>query len=117
MWNHRNLNDPIQRQCEAIVEALVPNYHRGVRREDQRPVIEQSGLFTDIFYFEVDFHVGQTIENYLNAWQSVRNKFWDVSTAEGARLLEMLLQRMRESLPAHFPVQYTTRAWTAHKVG
>lgn len=40
MWNHRDLNDPIQKIAEDTIIEFVPNYTRGTRREDQRPIIE-----------------------------------------------------------------------------
>ncbi len=116
LWNHRNLDDPIQSQCEQIIEKLVPNYERGVRREDQRPTIEQSGLFTDVFYLEVDTQVLQAREDYLDAWRSVRNRFWDTSTPEGAALLETILDALRAELAETVSIRYTTRAWTARKI-
>jgi len=53
MWNHRDLNDPIQKQAESIIEEFVPNYERGTRREDQRPIIEKNNnLFDEIFLWK-----------------------------------------------------------------
>ena len=31
-------------------------------------------LFQDIIYIEMDFDFKQTLENYINAWKSVKNK-------------------------------------------
>jgi hypothetical protein len=117
MWNHRNLDDPIQKEAEDIIESFVPSYSRGVRREDQRPFIEQySHLFNNICYIEVDFVVDRTIEEYILAWQSVKNKYWDLETAEGRNLFERITRQIRQSLPLNFQIAYTTRAWTAQKV-
>lgn len=49
MWNHRDLNDPIQKIAEDTIIEFVPNYTRGTRREDQRPIIEsRKDLFDNI---------------------------------------------------------------------
>lgn len=72
-----------ERDCEvvavepndAIIE-FVPNYTRGTTREDQRPVIEKrKDLFDNIIYTEEDFYFHQSIENYINAWRSVKNRY------------------------------------------
>lgn len=118
MWNHRDLNDPIQQQAESIIERNVSGYERGVRREDQRPVIEKNrALFDEIFYMEVDFYYSQTLENYILAWQSVKNKYWDLETEEGQTLFRKITDDMRKTMPESFDIKYTTRCWTAKKVG
>lgn len=115
MWNHRDLNDPTQGKVENIILEFVPEYTRGVRREDQRPEIESSGLFKDIFYMEMDFEFNQTPDNYINAWRSVKNKYWDLSTKEGSDLFESMAEKIKKVIPADFKVKYTTRVWTAQK--
>lgn len=117
MWNHRNLYDPIQEEAENIIVSFIPNYDRGVRREDQRPIIEQhAALFKEIMYIETDFEVPRTIDEYINAWRSVKNKYWDFSTLEGAKLCSNITDKMREALPSTFSIKYTTRAWTAQRI-
>jgi SAM-dependent methyltransferase len=118
LWNHRHLDDPIQKIAEDTICELIPLYDRGIRREDQRPVLERNRqLFKDIFYMEIDFEVDRTIDMYINAWRSVRNKYWDLSTQEGIELFERIVSKMRERLPDRFSIRYTTRAWTAQKAG
>ncbi len=117
MWNHRNLKDPIQELAEGIITEFVPQYKRGVRREDQRPIIEQHReLFDEIFYLEQDFYFHQSIDGYINAWKSVKNPYWDLGTKEGLALFDAITAKMRECLPQEFDMQYTTRAWSAKKV-
>ena len=116
MWNHRNLECPIQKTAERIVESIVPNYERGVRREDQRPFLEKNATeFKDICYVEADFSVKRTIEEYLLAWKSVKNKYWDLDTEEGSKLFATICEKIKKELPSTFDVRYTTRAWTMQK--
>ena len=35
LWNHRWLDDPIQKRIESIIKAAVPRYEYGTRLEDQ----------------------------------------------------------------------------------
>ena len=112
--NHRDLNDSLQRQVEAIIEECVPGYERGVRREDQRPIIEaHSELFEGIVYLEQDFYFAQNLENYLLAWQSVKNPYWDLDTEAGRALFGRICDKIRAKLPREFRIKYTTRAWSA----
>lgn len=116
LWNHRSLLCPIQKQAEDIIESFVPAYSRGVRREDQRPFLEENATdFKDVFYIEVDFDVHRTIDTYILAWQSVKNPFWDLDTQEGQQLFVRITETMRQKLPKTFSIKYTTRAWTMQK--
>ncbi|RAX57928.1 SAM-dependent methyltransferase [Helicobacter monodelphidis] len=116
MWNHRDLKDPIQEAAESIILHFIPSYTRGVRREDQRPIIEEHRhLFDGIIYLEEDFYFHQTIENYINAWKSVKNPYWDLETPQGVELFEKIAHSMHEQLPKEFKIKYTTRCWSAKK--
>jgi ubiquinone/menaquinone biosynthesis C-methylase UbiE len=116
MWNHRDLKDPIQNKAEDIIVSLVPDYDRGVRRQDQREMLESHReLFKDILYIESDFHVPRTLEQYVNAWRSVKNKYWDLATPDGQKLFAAIVERMQKELPKTFEIRYTTRAWTVQK--
>lgn len=113
MWNHRDLNCPIQEMAEEIISNLIPSYQRGVRREDQRPVIQQNNdLFDQIIYLEEDFYFHQNIDNYIKAWRSVKNPYWDLDTKEGNELFEKISYQIRHKLPSEFNIKYTTRSWS-----
>ena len=117
MWNHRDLDDEIQTKAESIIKELVPSYERGVRREDQRPIIEaHKELFDEISYLEQDFYFTQSLENYILAWQSVKNPYWDLNSDEGKELFARICEKFRENLPNEFRIKYTTRCWSAKKV-
>lgn len=117
MWNHRDLDDPIQECATEVIKSLVPNYSTGVRREDQRPVIAKNRhLFDEIFYLEYDFYFTQSIENYILAWKSVKNPYWDLETKKGQDLFEKISYKLQHELPSKFDIKYTTRSWSAKKV-
>ncbi|MDR0677329.1 MAG: class I SAM-dependent methyltransferase [Holosporaceae bacterium] len=116
MWNHRNLSCPIQKAAEDIITSFIPEYERGVRREDQRSFLEKNATqFKDICYIEVDFNVKRTIEEYVLAWKSVKNRFWDLKTEEGIALFSKIIDKIKKELPEVFEIRYTTRAWTMQK--
>jgi len=118
MWNHRDLNDEIQKIAQKCILELVPNYETGVRREDQRPVIEKrKDLFDLVVYLEEDFYFHQSRANYIKAWQSVKNPYWDLESKDGQTLFEKIIKLWEKELPNDFDIKYTTRAWSAKKVG
>ncbi|MCI5967957.1 class I SAM-dependent methyltransferase [Helicobacter sp.] len=117
MWNHRDLNDAIQKIAEDVIMQFVPNYTRGVRREDQKPfLLEQKDLFDGIIYTEEDFYFHQSLENYINAWRSVKNPYWDLETKEGEELFEKITQELAKKLSNAFDIKYATRCWSARKL-
>jgi len=70
MWNHRQLDDPIQMKIEDIIKSFIPAYDYGTRREEQEDVIRQSGLFDDITKLEGCIVYKQTIEDCIIGWKS-----------------------------------------------
>ena len=67
-------------------------------------------------YLEQDFYFHQSIDNYINAWKSVKNPYWDLETKEGSELFEKIAYQMKHKLPSSFNIRYTTRCWSAKKV-
>lgn len=70
MWNHRQLEDPIQAQIEAIIKERVSGYGYGTRREDQTAAIDASGLFGPVVHLDSRVMHEQTIEECVEAWRS-----------------------------------------------
>jgi ubiquinone/menaquinone biosynthesis C-methylase UbiE len=70
MWNHRQLDDPIQSQIETIIKGRVSGFGYGTRREDQTVVIDASGLFGPVVHLDSRVMHEQTIEECVEAWRS-----------------------------------------------
>ncbi|MGV7220795.1 MAG: class I SAM-dependent methyltransferase [Nitrospinales bacterium] len=70
MWNHRNLEDPLQASIEGAIKSHLADYDYGTRREDQEPIIQKSGLFEGSKKIEGEVIQKQTIEDCANAWRS-----------------------------------------------
>ena len=70
MWNHRDLNDPVQANIERIISGYVPEYGYGSRREDQANVIEQSRLFGPVIHVDSRIVHQQTVAECVEAWRS-----------------------------------------------
>lgn len=70
MWNHRQLDDPIQSRIESIIKEKVPGFGYGTRREDQTAVIDASGLFGPVVHLDSYVMYQQTVEECIEAWRS-----------------------------------------------
>jgi len=70
MWNHRQLDDPIQSRIEAIIKERVSDYGYGTRREDQTAVIDASSLFGPVVHLDSRVMHVQTIGECVEAWRS-----------------------------------------------
>lgn len=70
LWNHRKLEDPVQKNIEAIIKRHIPSYGYGTRREDQTEEIARSDLFEAAQHIEGEIIWSQPVEKALEAWKS-----------------------------------------------
>jgi ubiquinone/menaquinone biosynthesis C-methylase UbiE len=112
LWNHRDLEDPIQARIEAAIKGLVPSYDYGTRREDQTAVIATSGLFGDVLPFEGRVLHRQTREDCIGAWRSHATLQRQAGAAFDAVIAA--ITRVVEAEAPEFAVPYTTRVWMAN---
>ncbi len=110
LFNHRDLDDPLQSKIETLIQREVPSYSYGDRRADQSKFIESSGLFASVHRFEVSFVYEQSTKAWLAAWSShatlVRqagSRFNEIVTT-----IEDLVLR---ECPETASIPYTTRVW------
>jgi ubiquinone/menaquinone biosynthesis C-methylase UbiE len=110
MWNHRDLNDPLQNQIEEIIRQMVPDYNYGSRREDPTAVIDESKLFGQVGYFEQSFTVGMPSRVFFEGWKSHAT----LERQAGPKFASVL-ERIQKLL-GHYEiidVPYSTRMWFA----
>jgi len=112
MWNHRDLDDPVQQEIESLIRRLVPTYDAGTRREDQTGIIHASRLFSEIRYIEGSQVVRQSRDNYVAAWRSTRNL--KIHAADRFDSVIEAIDRALENHPV-LELRYTTRSWTARR--
>lgn len=112
MWNHRNLDDPIQARIEAIIKERVADYGYGTRREDQTAVIDASALFGPVVHLDARVIHEQSIEECLEAWRSHATlerqagaKFHEVISA-----IDDYLQSLQTT---SIQIPYSTNIWVA----
>jgi len=112
LWNHRDLNDPVQKSIENIIRGYVPDYDYGTRREDQTSVIEASGLFQRVQRAHGPVKHEQTIEECVQAWRSHAT----VQRQAGPRFQEIIRdieQLLKELKRESITIPFVTQAWYA----
>lgn len=117
MWNHRDLKDESQQQAEAVIKDLFPSYSHGVRREDQTDILNHAQGFSNLKFIEHTQTIQQSLENYILAWKSVKNSFWDLATPDGEKAFDKMAAEFREKMPKVLTLHYTTRIWMIQKNG
>lgn len=112
MWNHRDLNDPLQKEIEDILKSEILDYNYGARREDQTEVINQSGLFGDVVYLEGSVVHEILAEDFIEGWKS-----HGTVQRQSTDKFEMIIDKIRKLVEAkgerYIKVPYTTRIWMA----
>jgi ubiquinone/menaquinone biosynthesis C-methylase UbiE len=112
MYNHRELDDPLQARIEAVIKQHLPSYGYGTRREDQTAIIEESRLFQAVQVLEARVLHRQTQADCLEAWRSHAT----LQRQAGDRFSDVV-ESIRRLLESHakdpIEVPYTTRVWLA----
>ncbi|WP_025113239.1 class I SAM-dependent methyltransferase [Pseudomonas sp. H1h] len=112
MWNHRNLEDPIQARIEAIIKERVADYGYGTRREDQTAVIDASELFGPVVHLDARVIHEQSIAECLEAWRSHAT----LERQAGAKFHEVIsaIDDYLQSLQTpSIQIPYSTNIWVA----
>lgn len=116
LWNHRDLDDPLQAEIESIIRARIPDYGYGTRREDQAPVIEQSGLFeTPTVLREPVLH-RVAVSDWLAAWRS-HGILERQAGADFERILADIDRHVLALGVEELDVPYVTVGWIAEARG
>lgn len=115
LWNHRDLEDPIQAEIESVIRANIPGYDYGTRREDQEAVIDASGLFGPVRKITGRVVHRQKVSECVAAWRShatLQRQAGDAFGTIVSEIEEALAGRGEE-----IEIPYETRVWAAPKIG
>ena len=113
MWNHRDLNDPVQRHIESIITSFIPAYSYGLRRTDPTDVINASGYFSPVKSIERSFDCAMLRSDIVAAWRShatLRRQAHD--DAMFTRIIAQISSYLAD-LPEEITVPYATRIYFA----
>lgn len=112
MWNHRNLDDPLQQEIEAVIKRNIPNYDYGTRREDQVEIIKESGLFKNIDFISGDVVHQIKATDFIEGWKS-----HGTVHRQSPQIFNKIMKEIRgvveEKGEELITVPYTTRIWIA----
>ena len=112
MWNHRDLNDPLQKEIEEVLKKEISDYNYGTRREDQTEVINQSGLFGEVVYVEGTVIHEILSEDFIEGWKS-----HGTVQRQSKDKFDLINNEIRKVVEAkdteYIKVPYTTRIWMA----
>lgn len=114
MWNHRDLDDPLQRKIEEILKSQINGYQYGTRREDQTEVIEHSGLFQEVIRVEGKVVHEILAQDFIEGWYS-----HGTVQRQSEDKFQLIIGEIRKLIEAegkeYIKVPYTTRIWMARK--
>jgi ubiquinone/menaquinone biosynthesis C-methylase UbiE len=112
MWNHRDLRDPLQQEVEALIKGFIPGYDYGTRREDQTPIIEQSGLFLAPYQIEAPVLHRISVNDWIEAWRS-HATLERQSGDKFSEIIDSIENLVRGGGKKEIAVPYKTRMWLA----
>ncbi len=112
MWNHRDLEDPLQHEIELVLKKYIDDYNYGTRREDQTDIINESGLFGDVHYIEGTVVHELSTNDFIEGWKSHGTVYRQ--SQEKFELINDEIKKLVESISKDsVRVPYTTRMWMA----
>jgi len=116
MWNHRDLNDPIQERIESIIKSSIPTYSYGSRRVDPTSIINASGRFSAVYPIEGSFVWKMSRSDDIVAWKSHATLRRQADSDSVFNKIIEEIANYLEGLPETIPIPYTTRIYFAQKI-
>lgn len=111
LWNHRDLDDPVQKGIENVIHQHVKNYDYGTRRENQTPYLEGSGYFRSIEEISGTITHQSTRGEMVEAWRSHATLHRQAGDAFPA--VVTAIEKFLDTQGEKIAVPYTTRLWIA----
>lgn len=113
MWNHRDLDEKIQKDIEVIIKKKIHNYSYGSRREDPTEAINTSGLFDGVKKIEERFITEMTRDEILIAWKSHATLRREAGSDAIFDSIISDIEHYLSFIPEPVLVPYFTRIYTA----
>ena len=107
MWNHRDVDDELQKEIENIIISFIPNYDYGLRRQNPTSVILKSGLFSKVRNIEEKFFVSMKKLQIIDAWKSHDTVF----RQSGGKFKDIINEISNILTQEEYLVPYFTRVW------
>lgn len=110
MWNHRDLEDPLQKEVEDIIKASIPDYNYGKRRQDPTEVVNASGLFGQVESIKQRFDCAIPKTDWVDAWKS-HETLARQAKENFNQIIEQINTKLADKQQVNVP--YTTNIWFA----
>ena len=113
VWNHRDLDDPLQKAIESAIRRQLPNYEYGNRRESPENTLLSHARFAGTRRWEMRFVAPSQTSDWLAAWRSHAT----LRRQAGGQLPSILdsIAEVVRGLDT-LDVPYFTRVWTAQRI-
>jgi len=107
MWNHRDIEDSLQKTIERKITSFIPDYDYGLRRQDPSRLILESKNFKSVSKIEQRFKVKMTRTSIIDAWKS-----HDTLYRQSGNQFDHVINAIAESLTEdEYMIPYYTRIW------
>lgn len=113
LWNHRDLDDALQCEVEALIRRHLPAYDYGRRRESPEPDVAAHGAFDAVRAHAQRFVIEIPATDWLQAWQSHATLERQAGSAL-PHILEDIRSLVGDTQALQVP--YITRVWTARRI-
>ena len=109
LWNHRDVEDPTQKEIESIIKSFIPNYDYGLRRQDPSLLIQDNKNFETVINIEERFTVPMTKVVIVDAWKS-HDTVYRQSNGKFDEIIEAISTSLTKD---EYLVPYFTRIWAS----
>jgi ubiquinone/menaquinone biosynthesis C-methylase UbiE len=116
MWNHRDLDDPIQQRIESIIKSSIPAYSYGSRREDPTNIITTCGHFSATKSIKGSFVWKMPKSDVIVAWKSHATLKRQASSDSLFNSVIKEIASYLDKLPEVIEVPYATRIYFAQNI-
>lgn len=114
LWNHRDLDDPLQGAIENLIRGAIPGYSYGARREDPSAVIETTGLFFSPERFQAPVTHTMPVAQFAQGWRS-HATLQRQAGEKFEELVDSIGDLLAREAGNDITVPYVTRVWVARK--
>lgn len=112
LWNHRDLDEPLQREVESAIKSFIADYDYGARRADQTEVIQNSGLFENLETISAPVEHRISADEWLNAWRSHATLQRQAGSRENFEAIVAEIDKIvRGRKLEQLVIPYVTRIW------
>lgn len=111
MWNHRDVNDPIQQKIEDIIKSNISGYSYGNRRQDQSEFLNNSKMFKSVDFIEGNIIHEQSLEDCVEAWRSHGTLHRQAGDEKFAKIISEIESYLKNNNLQTLTIPYTTRMW------